>query len=215
MTDTETRDRRQTILDLAAELFAAKGIAATTVRDIGDAAGILSGSLYHHFESKEAMVEEIVLTYLEGLRESYKEISKESDDPLECLKGFIRASFSAIDEHRYACEIYQNDLGYLHSFPGAAKVDEVAADIHRLWIKVFTDGARKGQFRTDIDSTVYYRFARDAIWFTVRWYKPGGRYRSNKLADDFIMVLLEGIRTTPRQGSGRTNNGSKAKTGKS
>ena len=41
------------LLELAASMFAERGLRATTVRDIADAAGILSGSLYHHFDSKE------------------------------------------------------------------------------------------------------------------------------------------------------------------
>ena len=45
--------RREELLDLAATMFAQRGLRATTVRDIADAAGILSGSLYHHFASKE------------------------------------------------------------------------------------------------------------------------------------------------------------------
>ena len=44
--------RRAELLRLAAEMFAERGFRATTVRDIADAAGILSGSLYHHFGGK-------------------------------------------------------------------------------------------------------------------------------------------------------------------
>ena len=51
--------RRDELLEIAAGLFADRGVRATTVRDIADAAGILSGSLYHHFDSKESMVDEI------------------------------------------------------------------------------------------------------------------------------------------------------------
>src|SRR5262249_57938903 len=46
-------ERREEILAIAAKIFADKGYASTTVREIADAAGILSGSLYHHFDSKE------------------------------------------------------------------------------------------------------------------------------------------------------------------
>ncbi len=49
-------ERRDEILAIAAQLFAERGFAATTVREIADAAGILSGSLYHHFDSKASMV---------------------------------------------------------------------------------------------------------------------------------------------------------------
>ncbi|MDJ0113374.1 helix-turn-helix domain-containing protein, partial [Rhodococcus erythropolis] len=52
--------RRDELLEIAAGLFADRGVRATTVRDIADAAGILSGSLYHHFDSKESMVDEIL-----------------------------------------------------------------------------------------------------------------------------------------------------------
>ena len=46
-------------------MFAERGLRATTVRDIADSAGILSGSLYHHFKSKEQMVEEVLRDFLD------------------------------------------------------------------------------------------------------------------------------------------------------
>ena len=52
-------------------LFAEKGFKNTTVRDIADAAGILSGSLYHHFDSKEAMVDELLDSFQTALWEEY------------------------------------------------------------------------------------------------------------------------------------------------
>src|SRR5262245_41072679 len=54
--------RRTEILDTAAELFASSGI-RTSLKEIADACGILPGSLYHHFESKEALVIELVERY--------------------------------------------------------------------------------------------------------------------------------------------------------
>ena len=53
-------ERRAHLVMLAGELFAEKGFRATTVREIADAAGILSGSLYHHFDSKESIGDEIL-----------------------------------------------------------------------------------------------------------------------------------------------------------
>jgi AcrR family transcriptional regulator len=54
--------RRDEILDLASQLVASSGL-ATSVKDIADACGILPGSLYHHFESKEAILIELVRRY--------------------------------------------------------------------------------------------------------------------------------------------------------
>ena len=47
--------RRRQVLTVASELFAAKGFEATSIRDIATAAGMMSGSLYYHFASKEEL----------------------------------------------------------------------------------------------------------------------------------------------------------------
>jgi AcrR family transcriptional regulator len=54
--------RRAEILDMASALFATSGL-RTSLQDIADACGIKPGSLYHHFESKEAIVVELVRRY--------------------------------------------------------------------------------------------------------------------------------------------------------
>src|SRR6186713_1372870 len=91
--------RRDELLRIAARLFAEKGFRATTVRDIADAAGILSGSLYHHFDSKESMVDEILSSFQEELFGQYDEILASGDDARTRLERAVRVSFDAIDRH--------------------------------------------------------------------------------------------------------------------
>src|SRR5262249_9380247 len=54
--------RKAEILDTAATLFASRGV-RTSLQEIADASGILPGSLYHHFESKEAIIIELIERY--------------------------------------------------------------------------------------------------------------------------------------------------------
>ena len=56
------RARREEILETAAAMFASSGL-RTSLKEIADACGILPGSLYHHFASKEAIVVELVERY--------------------------------------------------------------------------------------------------------------------------------------------------------
>lgn len=51
--------RRREILEVAAQLFARKGYRGTSMRDIGEKAGVLGGSLYHHIKSKDALFVEL------------------------------------------------------------------------------------------------------------------------------------------------------------
>jgi AcrR family transcriptional regulator len=58
--------RRTEILQTAASLIASSGL-RTSLQEIADAAGILPGSLYHHFESKEAILVELIRRYQDDL----------------------------------------------------------------------------------------------------------------------------------------------------
>ena len=60
--------RRTEILETAATLFASSGL-RTSLKEIADACGILPGSLYHHFESKEAIIVELIERYRAELDE--------------------------------------------------------------------------------------------------------------------------------------------------
>lgn len=191
--------RRDHIVALAAELFAEKGISSTTVRDIGNAAGILSGSLYHHFDSKESIVREIVRRYLNGLIESYEQEIESHTEPRERLEGLIRASFEALDHDPHACEIFQNDFKALHAIQDFDDLDTLTSRVQRLWITTINEGVKAGVLRDDVDPKLFYRFARDAIWFTVRWYQPGKSVSVTSLSAACCTVLLDGFGVSGRR----------------
>lgn len=190
-----TTTRRGEILTKAASLFAKQGISATTVREIADAVGILSGSLYHHFESKEEMVHEIIAAYLEDLYERYRAVADANADPLECLEALIRTSFDSLETHASACEIYQNDHNYVSRLPNYAALRRVSQSTQRIWLDTITAGVATGELRDDVDPTVFYRFLRDAIWMSIRWQRPGARRADTDLAASCIAVFIEGFST--------------------
>ncbi|MFB9484983.1 TetR/AcrR family transcriptional regulator, partial [Streptomyces filamentosus] len=89
--------RRRELLDTAAEVFAAQGYDATTVRRIADAAGLLAGSLYYHFDSKESMLDEILRAFLDELRGRYDAVLAASLGPRETIEALVTESFREID----------------------------------------------------------------------------------------------------------------------
>jgi AcrR family transcriptional regulator len=187
-------ERRGAILAIAAEMFARKGFAATTVREIADEAGILSGSLYHHFDSKESMIDEIISAFIDEMVTSYRDIIESTGDPLETLQKLIRRAFDALLPNRSALTVAQNESHYLQQFERFAYLQESYAEIERLWTSVLQRGIDAGVFRSDLDTKLVYLFMRDAIWVTVRWYQPGGRYTIDELAETYTAIALDGIR---------------------
>lgn len=191
----EPVDRRESILASAAALFATKGVAATTVRQIADEVGILSGSLYHHFESKEAMVDEIISSFLEDLRARYKAVLDVQTDPRGRLHDLVVASLEVVEAHPHATEIYQNDVNYLLQFERFAYLRNAGKEVQTTWLQVIESGVAQGVFRADLDAKILYRLIRDAVWLSVRWFKPSKEYPTSRLAEDCTALFLDGLTT--------------------
>ena len=185
--------RRDELLELAATMFAERGLRATTVRDIADSAGILSGSLYHHFSSKEEMVDELLRGFLDWLFDRYQEIVATEPNPLERLRGLFMASFEAI-EHRHAqVVIYQDEAKRLSGQPRFSYVEERNQEQRKMWVDVLNQGIEEGYFRPDIDVDLVYRFIRDTTWVSVRWYQPGGPVTAEQVGQQYLAIVLGGI----------------------
>ncbi len=185
--------RRDELLELAAAMMAERGLRATTVRDIADAAGILSGSLYHHFSSKEEMVDDVLRAFLDWLFARYQQIIDTEPNPLERLKGLFMASFEAIEHHHAQVVIYQDEAKRLSSQPRFGYLDARNREQRKMWVDVLTQGIAEGCFRPDIDVDLVYRFIRDTTWVSVRWYQPGGPLTAEQVGAQYLAIVLGGI----------------------
>lgn len=187
--------RRDALLSIAAAQFAQRGFKNTTVRDIADAAGILSGSLYHHFESKEQMADEILDSFQTELFQTLEEILASDLGPRAKVIATIRTSFDAIDQHHSAVALYQNDAAFLMETERFAYLRDRLARFRSLWMELLAESADAGVIRTDLDLEVLYRFLRDTIWVAVGWYRPGGPLTIEEVTDQYLAIVMNGIAT--------------------
>lgn len=93
----ELRDR---ILDSAYNLLAEKGYEKTTVADIIKEAGCSKGGFYHHFKSKEEIIEAITMEYIVVLRKYYEDIIKESDGSVIDLLNSVITTINKYKEEK-------------------------------------------------------------------------------------------------------------------
>src|SRR3954447_8679868 len=127
-------ERRAHMIVLAGRLFAEKGFRATTVREIADAAGILSGSLYHHFDSKESIGDEILSGFLNEVLAGYRGAVTDHDDPRAAIEQIVRSSAATLARHRAALTMLQHDWGYFSAQPRFDYLREAMREIERTWI---------------------------------------------------------------------------------
>jgi AcrR family transcriptional regulator len=188
-------ERREHLVKLAAELFAEKGFQATTVRNIADEAGILSGSLYHHFDSKESIVDEILSSFFDELMSANRAAAAQSGDPRQVITELVKIAFGVLEPHRAAITVMQNDWNYLRSMDRFQYLIRAEDEVEDVWVDSIEQGQRNGLFRADMDPRLTYRMIRDTIWVTVRWFQPGGPFRAQDLSDHYLSVLFDGICT--------------------
>lgn len=190
---TPSPERRAELLATAAEVFAAQGYNATTVRGIADAAGMLAGSLYYHFDSKESMVDEILSTFLNGLWEGYDAVLGAGLGPRETIEALVTESFREIDRHRAAVSIYRKEAQHLAGRPRFHYLTDSQQKFEKAWLGTLERGVADRTFRADLDIRLTYRFVRDTVWVAASWYRPGGQHSPEEIARQYLSMVLDGI----------------------
>ncbi|HEX3362931.1 MAG TPA: TetR/AcrR family transcriptional regulator [Solirubrobacterales bacterium] len=197
-TRPESRRRavsQEVLLVVAADLFADRGYAATTVRDIAEAAGILSGSLYHHIDSKESIVDAILSRFIARSLAAYEAVIAEGRGPKETFEELVRTSLESMVEGRAAILVYQNEARLLAARPRFSYLAEAQRKFEEIWTAVLEEGVESGEFRASIDPKLVYRLVRDTVWTAPRWYRPGGPLKPEKIIAQYLPVLVAGVST--------------------
>ncbi|MES9553553.1 TetR/AcrR family transcriptional regulator [Streptomyces sp. NPDC007076] len=190
---TPSPERRRELLATAAEVFAAQGYNATTVRKIADAAGMLAGSLYYHFDSKESMIDEILSTFLGELWEGYDAVLAAGLAPRQTIEALVTESFREIDRHRAAVAIYQKEARHLAAQPRFQYLVDSQQKFEKAWLGTLERGVADHSFRADLDIRLTYRFVRDTVWVAASWYRPGGQHSPEEIARQYLSMVLDGI----------------------
>jgi AcrR family transcriptional regulator len=185
-------ERRDDVLRLASELFAEKGYRATTVRDIADAAGVLSGSLYHHFDSKESIVDELLSSFLDDLLSRYRAILDAGEPPRVTFERLVQEAFDSLPRHRAAIVVFQQEGDYLAQFERFSYLTSAAAEVEKMWTDVIRRGVEVGDLVSE-NPKLTYRFVRDAIWVSVRWFRPDGAWSTHDVSGQFIKTVVDGL----------------------
>ena len=146
--------RRDQILATAAELFATKGYTRTSMRDVATASGILAGSLYHHFESKEAIAVELVEKYYADLDAAVRSSEEDADtdaDPLLALQKFTREIAELSFRHQAALQIRMFDAPSAASPTLKGIVHAAPASLSRRWQTLIDAAVADAAISPDVD----------------------------------------------------------------
>lgn len=126
--------RREQILSVAAELFAARGFHGVSVADLGAACGVSGPALYRHFSSKDSMLAEMLVSISEELLDVGRERVREADDARGALHALVGWHVDFALSHKALIVVQDRDWA---SLPDEARerVRETQRRYVELWVE--------------------------------------------------------------------------------
>lgn len=130
----------------AAELFATRGFAATSVRDIAAAAGVTPGAIYNHFESKEAILNAIAVDGHQALVDILDRVSRyKHATAVDRLDALVDALTLFCLEHPISTQVFEHDYAQLTG-SNQERILELRTATLTIFEKAIRSGVRHGEF---------------------------------------------------------------------
>lgn len=182
---------QQSVLTIAVGVFNEFGYEATSMGTLAERLGTSKSAIYHHFPSKEEVLNQALEYALGGLEAIL-------DDPRSRTGAAdARLRFVVSEAVRVLCERLPY-VTLLLRLRGNTPVERGALDRRRRFnaaMAELVESARKeGTLRTDVDARTITRLLFGMINSIVEWYRPGGLMTPGLLAQDVLAVAFEGIR---------------------
>ena len=177
-------NRREELMTRAAELIAARGFDGTSMRDIASAVGMLPGSLYYHFPSKEELLREIHERVVAIMAERVTAALNGIEEPWLRLEAAALAHLEGLYETGNLVAIVSPD------FPkGHEALNEQLKTQRRDYERIFRELFDALPLAPQTDRTLLRLQLFGALNWTPIWYRPGGSADLPAIAHSYVETL--------------------------
>ncbi|WLQ14229.1 TetR/AcrR family transcriptional regulator [Hahella aquimaris] len=186
---TDPQSARGRLLAKAAHLFKEKGYERTTVRDLAASVGIQSGSIFHHFRSKEdilfAVMEETILYITAKMREALERAPTPRDRLLALLRCELESVLGGTGEAMTVLVYEWRSL----SDARQEEILKLRDQYEGLWLDTLSEARDAGLVKGDV--AVLRRFLTGALSWTITWYKSEGSMTVEDLAQQALYLVVK------------------------
>ena len=190
----EGRSVKEAVLAAAVQLFAKYGYHAAPLRDIASIAGIQAASIYYHYENKQALLVEIMDTYMQRLNANLEKILRDYSDPQQRLHQAIANHIRLHTNHKDEFFIIDTEIRALEG-ENRTYILSLRDTYEKLLQELLRDGMERGVFRPcDVKVSSYAIIAMCTEVAT--WFRHGGRLSVQQVIDMYSQMVTEGLLVT-------------------
>jgi AcrR family transcriptional regulator len=174
-------------------LFEKKGFTETSIQDVVDSLGVTKGTFYYYFSSKEELLMDIHLGYIDGLLVHQEQILNDASKTCkEKLSAIVYMLITNIKTQGAAAKIFFREINNLSSEHIELIVQK--RDQFRLNIEgLIRDGVEKTEFRSELNAPIITMGILGITNWSYQWFNPEGRSSDNEVAEIFVEMILKGI----------------------
>jgi AcrR family transcriptional regulator len=177
-------NRRAELMLKAGELMAEKGYDGASMRDIAAAVGMLPGSVYYHFPSKEALFVELHHKIVTEMTERVQAAIAEAEDPWDRLEAAACAHIEGLLETGNLVAIVTPQFAH----QTAAMEDVIRAE-RRTYENIFRDLFRALDLPEGADATLLRLGLFGTLNWVPVWFQESGAYRGTDVARQAVEVM--------------------------
>lgn len=140
-------DKRQLILEAAADIFAASGFHQATIEQIAEAAGVGKGTVYLYFKSKQGLFDALLLESLRRVLQQTKAVVEAPVDPIERIRRLVHLHLQILQRNQPLMQMIMREFspGKLESL--RPDLSQYMADLLGLYILLLEEGMASGYLR--------------------------------------------------------------------
>lgn len=183
--------QRDTILKVATRLFANKGFERTSVRRIAEKARLSVPGMFHYFPSKEEILNEIMIGFIDEAYTRLMDIYTSDVDPVEKLDAVCKFYVEHYAGHKDQLTILIAEGKSLSLAHQQAFIEKKRVYVEALK-RLFNDLADAGLLKPIDPSVLAFVFFGMVHW-TYSWYNPQGEIGPDELGRIFSEVFLRGV----------------------
>jgi AcrR family transcriptional regulator len=181
---------RQALLDASLDLFSERGFHGATVQAVAQRAGVTKGAFYHHFDSKEDILQQIHEEYAGEMVGGAREVAAAEDlTPAEQLRSIITRAVIALGSHRAAVAVFYQENRFLsgRSFKATRAMHD---EQEQILLDIIDRAAAAGELRKDVDPKLLMFAISGMTAWIYQWYQPGGPLSLEQIAEQLADIIL-------------------------
>jgi AcrR family transcriptional regulator len=188
-TEDTAKNKRDEILIQAANLFRKKGFSGTSMQDIARDVGILKGSIYYYFNSKNEIFREVLNKGISPVLKNAEFIMAKDLSPAEKLRELLRSHIDYIIHDNYSLILYFQEKEKI-SLQETKKYIESRNRYEKIFKDLLAQGIKQGVFpKVDITLTVYAILGM-CNWI-VQWYNPKGSRSPKDIIEHMVYLICD------------------------